>query len=151
MYSPSLYTYRDSYVLYTYSTHLRFGKLYTHSIGSDTHTRRFRPLNIIRFVDFDNNVEGAEYASNEEQEEYDDTEENDNTEENDGNEENNEEYDDDDNVENKEDDDEENECIATSLFDALAAAQVLWEIFRLFCGEVAKQFCWKISGHVQHW
>ena len=26
------------YHVYTYSTHLRFGKLYTHSFGTDTHT-----------------------------------------------------------------------------------------------------------------
>ena len=40
MYSPRLNKYRDSYALYipTYSTRLRFGKLYTHSFGTDTHT-----------------------------------------------------------------------------------------------------------------
>ena len=87
-----------------------------------------QPINAILFVlviDFDKNGEGAEYASNEEHEEYDITEEND------GNEENNEEYDDDDNGENEEDDDEENECVATSLFDALAAAQV--HLRKFFC------------------
>ena len=44
MYSPGMYKYRDSYVLYTYSIHLRFGKLYTHSFGTDTHTWGFHPL-----------------------------------------------------------------------------------------------------------
>ena len=33
-----------STTVYTYSTHLRFGKPYTHSFGTDTHTWRFRPL-----------------------------------------------------------------------------------------------------------
>ena len=32
MYSPRLYKYRNSY-----SIHIRFGKLYAHSFGKDTH------------------------------------------------------------------------------------------------------------------
>ena len=38
MHSLRLYKYRDSYgsTVYTYSTHLRYGKLYTHSFGTDT-------------------------------------------------------------------------------------------------------------------
>ena len=47
MYSPRLYKYRDSNVLYkpkTYSTGLRFGIPYTHSFSTDTHTWCFRPL-----------------------------------------------------------------------------------------------------------
>ena len=36
--------YRDSYVLLYLQYTPRFGKLYTHSFGTDTHTWRFRPL-----------------------------------------------------------------------------------------------------------
>ena len=39
MYSPRLYKYRDSYVLYIPTVHnFGTGKLYTHSFGTDTHT-----------------------------------------------------------------------------------------------------------------
>ena len=42
MYSPRLYKYRDSYVIYKPT--VRFGITYTHSFGTDKHTRRFRPF-----------------------------------------------------------------------------------------------------------
>ena len=37
MYSPRLYKYRDSYVLYKPAVHLQFGITYTQSFGTDTH------------------------------------------------------------------------------------------------------------------
>ena len=44
MYSPRLYKYRDSYVLYLPKVHA-FGIPYTHFFWfRHTHTRRFRPL-----------------------------------------------------------------------------------------------------------